>query len=152
MPQSSDHPMQTLQGTGRSQATDDSSLLPSYHTNTPIRRPSITHSTGSTQSDTREGFPDQDQDHDTELYWCVNGAWKNAKDLMVSKFKVSTTSKDSDLFRHLENNYFGVRGKFRHFFSWKSCEDVEFIKVRCLQTLELKRVGPELTIAVCCCV
>jgi hypothetical protein len=161
MPQSSDHPMQTLQDTGRSQTTNDSSLLPSYYTNTPIRRPSITHSTGSTQSDTgsvqldvppntREGFPDQDQDHDTELYWCVNGAWKNAKDLMVSRFKVSATSKDSDLFRHLENNYFGVRGKFRHFFSWKSCEDVEFIKVRCIKTLKLKSVGLELSIAVCC--
>ena len=80
----------------------------------------------------------------------MNGAWKNAKDIMVSKFEVAITSKDSDLFRHLENSYLGVRGRFRHFFSWKSCEDVEFIKVCCIQTPKLKRVGPELNTAVCC--
>ena len=142
------HHMQNLSGKARPPTDGISSLLPLHHTKTPIR-PSVTHNSGSTQSgadpiqsippsQTDVGLPGQRQGHDTELYWCVNGPWKDAKDLMVSKFKVSTTSEDSDFFQSLKNSYTGIRGGFQHFFSWKSCEDVEFIEVRCMQTQNLK--------------
>jgi hypothetical protein len=64
------------------------------------------------------------------LYWCIDRCWSEPAQTHRRIVEDSHLQDDVSLFRALRREYVSVRGWSGQVFSWKTCQDIAFIKVR----------------------
>ncbi|XPS99137.1 Non-specific serine/threonine protein kinase [Ascochyta lentis] len=138
LPQPPAYPLPAYPGTTGSQSTGVPPSTPLNYTSASNQLTS-TSNLGNMQSNAGSAQPisasnayevphNQHRNHDTELYWCVNKTWANAKDMIMYPIKVNDILDDTHLFSRLNSIYTDIRGQFRRYLHWKSCEDIGFVE------------------------
>ena len=72
-----------------------------------------------------------------KIYWCVDRCWSEPSYTERTILDAKQLNTDRDLFQQLDAHYTNIRGQLGRFLSWKSCQDVAFIKVSCHRKLSL---------------
>lgn len=67
---------------------------------------------------------------DKQVYWCIDKNLRERPQTMHSRIELHWHTKETTLFAALSQDYEKIRGWRAKFLSWKSCHDIEFIKVR----------------------
>ncbi|KAF1846869.1 kinase-like protein [Cucurbitaria berberidis CBS 394.84] len=63
-----------------------------------------------------------------ELYWCVEQPWLTLKTIRRSVTHENCLHNDQSLIQNLRREYDRIRGWKGRIFSWKTCQNVEFVK------------------------
>jgi hypothetical protein len=64
------------------------------------------------------------------IYWCIVKSFVEPMRTFIGKIDASKEKFDSILLRRLSDEYNSTRGWRGRLLSWKSCQDVSFVKVR----------------------